>query len=162
MSWKIIQKCPNYEVSDVGFVRNRNTGHVKRLQLKKDGYLRVSLYFEKKYYHFLVQRIVMDTFKDDLYFEDAQVNHLDGDKMNNSVHNLEWVTRSQNQIHALNTGLVSNKGEKNNFSRLSTQDVYNIRWLSQEGFKNIQLSKYYSTSRNNISTIVNRKSWKHI
>lgn len=46
-----------------------------------------------------------------------QVNHIDGNKKNNRVDNLEWVTQSENMIHAAKIGLVKNKGGENPYAR---------------------------------------------
>ena len=70
------------------------------------GYLRVKLYRNAQPKMYLVHRIVADAFipNDD---NKSQVNHKDGNKSNNNVENLEWVTQSENQVHAYINGLNS-------------------------------------------------------
>lgn len=92
-----------YEVSDHGRIRNIRTGRVKANELDKNGYERIQLCRgnrdHKKYF---VHRLVALAFVDG-YFEGAQVNHIDMNRSNNTALNLEWVTNSQNQKHAIVT-----------------------------------------------------------
>jgi hypothetical protein len=103
-SWKIIESS-NYSVSAFGIVRNDITG--KKLKPSKDrcGYLRVILTISGKKIHYTISRLVAMYFiPNDLHYRN-QVNHIDGDKTNNKVNNLEWVTNRENMIHAVKTGL---------------------------------------------------------
>ena len=105
--WKSLECLgyPDYLISNFG-----NVFSIKRnKQLKKhingsDGYVSYQLWYKGKGKHFLAHRLVALTFiENDL--AKPQVNHKDGVKNNNMVTNLEWVTRSENQIHAYETGL---------------------------------------------------------
>lgn len=162
MNWLQIIECPNYVISDTGLIKNIRTNYIRKNMLKKDGYLHITLFYNKRFYHYLVHRLLMITFKPINFQENLQVNHINGIKTDNDITNLEWVTRSENQKHACRTGLVSNKGINNNFSILSNKDVLNIRRLSIEGVKNNVIGKLYKTSPSNVSAIINRKAWKHI
>lgn len=108
--WKPIKDFEGlYEVSNMGNVRSLNyrcTGEIKILKLckDKDGYMVVNLYKNKKLYRKSVHRLVAATFIPNIDNK-PQVNHIDGDKTNNRVSNLEWCTNSENQHHAWATGL---------------------------------------------------------
>lgn len=95
----------NYEVSEEGIIRNYTTKQTLKGNLKKEGYLEYNLYdTEGKGIYLLGHRIVANAFLP-LKENANQVNHIDGDKTNNNVNNLEWVTRSENNLHAWENNL---------------------------------------------------------
>lgn len=107
--WKVVEDYPDYMISDFGRVKKlnyRKSGKDKILKPLKDryGYLTVNLYKNKKMKHRTIHRLVAQAFIPNPD-EKPQVNHIDGDKQNNNRLNLEWVTGSENQQHALNNGL---------------------------------------------------------
>lgn len=94
----------NYFVSDEGSVFNKNMKEMKVSENPKTGYCQVFLHKNKKLVSRGLHRLVAEAFipnPDHL----CEVNHIDGNKTNNSVHNLEWTTRSRNIKHAYETGL---------------------------------------------------------
>lgn len=94
----------NYEISDLGEIRNIKTKQILKGNKKKTGYLEYCLYIngDKKTFlgHILVAKMFLEN-----PFNYKQVNHKDGDKTNNAVNNLEWVTSSENNLHAWKNGL---------------------------------------------------------
>lgn len=94
--------CGNAITSD-GVVYSR-LGRRLNLQMSKNGYLRVELHENGAAKKHLVHRLVATHFVPNPDGR-PQVNHIDGVKTNNDASNLEWVTQSQNQIHAYETGL---------------------------------------------------------
>lgn len=92
-----------YTIREDGEVRNRH-GHIIAQQESDGGYLRVELWQNAKGRKFLVHRLVAEAFVPNAEGK-PQVNHIDGDKTNNTASNLEWVTQSENQLHAYRTGL---------------------------------------------------------
>ena len=133
--WKLIKYFENYEVSSLGQVRSLNyerTGKIKILKpsAQKNKYLRVNLSKNGKHYTKRVHRLVAETFIPNIENK-PQVNHIDGNKGNNRVSNLEWATRSENMKHAYNTGLhklPNNKGKNNPKSKkvicVTTNEVF--------------------------------------
>ena len=92
-----------YVVTSDGFVIG--VKHNKALKPSiVNGYSRVKLYKNAQPKTFSVHRLVADAFIPNKQQKD-QVNHIDGNKANNTVENLEWVTQSENQIHAFQHGL---------------------------------------------------------
>lgn len=107
--WKDI---PNYEgmyqVSNLGNVRSLHWNHsnvIKNLKpFNNGGYLRVAFNTKNAHAKFLVHRLVAIAFIPNPENKE-EVNHIDGDKTNNCVNNLEWVTRKENIHHAIRHGL---------------------------------------------------------
>lgn len=78
-------------------------------RVHSNGYLRVMLSIKGKHYDRYIHRLVAEVFIDNPCGY-SEVNHLDGDKTNNNVDNLEWCNRSQNNKHAYAMGLRQVKG----------------------------------------------------
>ena len=91
-----------YLIGDNGTIRNRS----KQLKtfINNSGYECIKLTNGGKIRHCLIHRLVAETYIPNLEGK-REVNHIDGNKLNNNVCNLEWVTSSENKLHALDTGL---------------------------------------------------------
>lgn len=104
--WKDIKNYEGYyQVSSEGHIRNVNTGHILKGDTNNLGYRRVWLYApiaKRMFIHRLVAMAFCENWP-----EEKVVNHKDGDKQNNTASNLEWVTRSENDLHAFRLGLRS-------------------------------------------------------
>lgn len=103
VEWRIIFEHPMYSISNFGDVCNNETGRILKPCLV-NGYLQVTLCDRNGHHKYLVHRLVAMTFLDNPYAY-PQVNHIDGNKTNNCVDNLEWCTGSENMKHAYRTGL---------------------------------------------------------
>lgn len=85
----------------------------------------------------------------------ATVNHKDGDKSNNSVKNLEWLTQIDNAKHAWSSGL------NNNSFKLNKNQVDEIKYLySNTKTSHRELALKYNVTHTQIYNILNNKSWK--
>ena len=104
-----------YQVSNYGGVRsmnyNKKLGNIRELKqkLRDNGYLEVHLSKDSKRKYFLVHRLVAEAFLENPDNK-PQVNHIDGDKSNNYVSNLEYTTNGENQKHAYSTRLKNAQG----------------------------------------------------
>lgn len=123
--WKDIKGFEKmYEVSDIGRIRTHKDKttyterhgirHWKQRIMKfrgftpKTGY-RISLWKDGRFYEFLVARLVAFTFYNkDIYDRSLTVNHIDGDRMNNKIENLELVSLKENIRHGFKNGLYKN------------------------------------------------------
>lgn len=94
-----------YYVSNMGNVKNIVTSKILIGDINSCGYRRVSLKINGCYKKYFVHRLVAKLFVDGETEEKNIVNHIDGNKMNNKYYNLEWVTRSENDLHAYRNNL---------------------------------------------------------
>lgn len=118
--WLPIEDYPNYEVSSEGRVRNIKAGKILKQQINHNGYNCLTLRKDKVQYNARVHRLVADAFYDGDH-RDLDVNHIDGNKTNNFIGNLEWCTRKENVQHAFHKGLrVSNDFGK---GRIKIRDI---------------------------------------
>lgn len=111
-TWRTIFNYPNYEISNNGKVRNIKSKLIKKYATTHNGYFRVQLLNYSGGKCFMVHRLVAEAFipnPNNL----PQVNHIDGNKQNNSVENLEWCTCSYNINEAFKMGLC--KTSKNHY-----------------------------------------------
>lgn len=173
--WKTIEGYEGiYEVSSIGRIgslaRIDASGHNRKSKIRKTtisncGYHLVLLSNGENRKNCAVHRIVANAFIpiDDNKLLD--VNHIDGNKLNNRVENLEWLTRGENIRHAYELGLskfVYAKGEKNHKAKLSDSQVREIKLLILAGESNQEIAKKYNVKHYNISTIRTGKRWKHV
>lgn len=156
--FKIIEDYPNYEVSNLGNVRNKKTGKVLKPDKTIKGYLRVNFLKDGKLKHYLVHRLVATVFIPNPENK-PQVNHIDGDKTNNQVENLEWNTYSENLKHAFRTGLnhiiITNKNnfKTNNPSVKKRQKVRCIE--TQQEFESLSsASRYFGCGTGSIHSSI--------
>lgn len=164
-----------YEVSNLGRLKScararKTKGNgvaylperIRIPNVKREGYAFFSLYKEAKYKVMYLHRIVAIAFiENPLNLQ--QVNHIDGDKLNNCASNLEWLSASDNCRHAIEEKLyVTAKGESAGNAVLTEADVLEIRRLAAAGVMQKDIAKNYSVKRQAITKIVNRQRWKHV
>ena len=102
--WKAIKCLPGYSVSDKGRVRKDSTGQIMVLS-KNGGYCRITI---SKHVH----RLVAESFLDKPNDEKCWVDHIDGNRSNNNVDNLRWVTPSENAMAYGYKSRIKNKRRK--------------------------------------------------
>ena len=154
--WLPIKGWEKYEVSNQGEVRNRETGKILKQSLdRKNGYLYVRLQIGNRKKNFKIHRLVAEYF---IPNPDGKpcVNHIDGNKLNNSVTNLEWVTHQENNVHALEEGLrIRTNNRPIIATRLETGERYYFNSASE-------CARFIGDSRGNVSRVLigKRKSAK--
>ena len=164
--WKpIFEYEDSYEVSNLGRVKSIKFNKEKILKPGFDsyGYQHVSLHKNKRGITKKIHRLVMLTFKNHLNFEGAQVNHINGSKIDNRLDNLEWCDQSHNMKHAFELGLqISLKGEQHGAAKLNRSQVNKIRfYYKNKIFNQRQLAKMFNIKRGTVSNITTKKIWTH-
>jgi hypothetical protein len=138
-----------YKINDIGDVYSVRTKKILKPK-KCSGYLMVCLSVNNKKDQQLVHRLVAQTFIDNPDNKKT-VNHIDGNKMNNSLSNLEWSTQSENSKHAFRNGLNKSSdktGYKNPNVKLTKEIIENVQSLISKGVKMKVIA-----SLNNISQV---------
>ena len=121
-NWKAVNGYEGlYEVSDKGRVKGLKRNRILKNIVDSLGYVRVSLCKENKPKAHKIHRLVAEHFLKPSEYK--IVNHIDGNKENNSVENLEWCNASQNRKHACDTGLAA-KEEGRLIMCNETKEVY--------------------------------------
>ena len=112
------------------------------LGVKDNGYLIVRLAGPEGSKGYLVHRVIAMTFMPIKNSGKYQVNHIDGDKTNNAMYNLEWVTGSENMMHAKTMGLWNGNGENNGNAKYTDAQIEEVCKYLQEGkLTNLQISE---------------------
>lgn len=161
--WKDIKGYEGlYQVSNQGRIRSfwhRRKGVDCLVQTSVYGYKYVTLHKEKQR-TFRVHRLVAEAFIPNPEGK-PQVNHINGDKGDNRVTNLEWCTGSENMIHAYRNGLeVANTQPAHIAKRiLSEEQVRQIRTLLDEGVSSRKIAKQFGVGKTLISQIKQGKAY---
>jgi len=179
MEWRqIIGYEGLYEVSDQGEIRaiekirpmpdrknyKNNSIRVYPAKIMKqtincDGHHRIKLFKNGVSKHWFVHRLVGFAFVLG-YFEDAVINHLDGNKSNNIPLNLEWTNNKGNMDHAYDKDLMKDKHGKIRKKKFTTSDILKIRELHSKGkITAKQVSEEYGCHYNYVYLIFNNKRW---
>ena len=152
--WKDIKEYEGlYQISNKGNIKNKNK-ELKQDENKK-GYMCITLHKKGKKKKKGIHRIVAETFIQNNESK-KQVNHIDGNKKNNSIENLEWVTPKENIRHAEKNKL-RNSILKNPNSKLSLKDIQEIR-NSDKSTKELMI--VYNVSKTTINDIKTFRSWR--
>jgi len=160
--FKIIKEFPDYLVNKKGLIVFKRHRNVLKQANNVKGYKSVCLTNKQtKTVHRLVAKAFIPNPENK-----PQINHIDGDKENNNVENLEWCTQIENAYHKKINGLgktwkakIAATGQNNSQAKLKPKDVLEIR-ASTDSSKH--LSEVYNVSQHTINDIKARRSWKHI
>lgn len=143
----------DYTITEKGEIINNRSGRILKPQPNGKGYLRVHIGGENHFVHRLVAERYIPNPENK-----PQINHKDGNKLNNCVENLEWVTNQENRDHAIKNGLHI-CGEKCRWAKLTQKQVDYIRANKSLNFT--QLAKMFNVSRATIRDIITYRTWKY-
>lgn len=171
--WRDIQGFEGlYQISSLGRIRSLDRkvmystkktgnkfvridkGRILKARIKSNGYLQACLYpsnGKPVYRH--IHRLVAETFLEK--GNNYEVNHLDHDKQNNKIENLEWSNRSKNKSWDAMAGI-------HNTAKLNPTDIINIRNQYKSGIKIMPISRQYKVHHSTIKNILIGKTWKFV
>lgn len=160
---KKLNNFSNYVIFSDGNVFSCKRKRLMKLTLDKNiKYLRLSLRDDSgNIITYLVHRLVAEAFIPNPENK-PEVNHIDGNKLNNNVSNLEWVTRKENMLHAHSLGLRDNNGEGNPRDILSEEEVLAVYNDLLDGARVCDLADRYNVSRPTISDIKAKRNWYYL
>jgi hypothetical protein len=178
MKWKDIPGLEGfYQASKSGIIRSvtrfrrgkagipvKHCGKIRKPGKLPNGYLHLVMSKEGKFQRDYVHRLVWRAFKGPIP-ERMEINHKDGNKINNHLDNLEVCTHRQNYDHAMEHKLnkICYPGIGNPAARLTESDVVAIRSeYSQGGVSCNKLADKYGVCMQNVWLVVTRRTWKHI
>lgn len=164
-----------YEVSNLGRIRSNQPRYViNKGYVNKSGYLMKPMdngrgykyvffsgkgFRDRQYIH----RIVAFHFLKETYKKGMEVNHIDGDKSNNSVANLEWLTPLENKKHAIRTGLIDQKGSNScktnltDLQALAIKRLYNNKLLTSG-----EIMEIFGVNRHTVLNISSGKTFDYL
>lgn len=145
-------KLSDYTITENGEVINNKSKRVLKAQKNGKGYLRVSISRRLEFVHRLVANQYVPNPENK-----PQVNHKDGNKLNNHYTNLEWVTNIENRKHACENGLQA-CGEKCGNSKLTWEDVDFIR---SSDLNSTEIAKMFNISKSHARGVKRGIYWKN-
>lgn len=154
-----------YYVCDDGNVYSEIAHKNLSWQKDKDGYAKVQMIStDEKRYRYSVHRLILENFNPRQDMANLQVNHIDGNKWNNSLSNLEWVTCKENIYHAkINNLRAKQYGEHNPSSKLTEEDVLKIIELLQtQQYTGKQISKMFGVTDDYANAIRRKERWTYL
>ncbi len=159
MIWKAIPGFYPYQVSDHGVVKSFLSIHgPKLLKPRKIGnYFYVSLRHNNMTYTKSVHSLVLLAHVGECP-EDHECRHLSGDSEDNHLTNLKYGTRQDNVQDKIKHG--SHRGERNGMSKLTEEQIVEIREMIKDGWMQKDVAAEFSISQSHVSNIINEIKWR--
>ena len=152
-----IKGLPDYLINQEGKVFSTKTKRFLKPQLSNKGHLFVQVRIEGHHKGCFIHRLVAETFIPNPNNFPC-INHIDGNKLNNHVDNLEWCTIRENNKHALENGLAG-------IPRITKLEASYIPWIKKMaavGIPNSKIAQVYDVAPSSISRIISGENWKDL
>lgn len=165
--WKDIEGFEGiYKINTFGevysFIYNKKLKPYDSKSRFHKGYLKVRLYKNGKHYECTIHRLVACMFIENPENK-PDVNHKDGNKLNNYVENLEWCTKSENIIHAFKTNLKDFSNGKAPSCKLNIEQVKEIKNMYKtNSFSQSHIAKSFNISPQLVNMIIKNKIWINV
>lgn len=154
--WFPVPGWPQNFVTKDGLLKRGK--RIKRYRVGSRGYVVAKIYHDRVFRETFIHRLLTIVFIPNPENK-PMVNHIDGNKLNNSLDNLEWVTAIENIRHATKNDLVT-YGEKSHLSKLTNKEVVKIYKLRSKSTE--FLCKKFNMSPNAIKSIKTGKTWVRV
>ena len=156
--WRTVAECDRYEVSSLGNVRHKANKKNLKLPVQKTGYTSICLGDPnvRRYVH----RLVCIAWHGEPP-KGTWALHRNGVKTDNRPENLYWGTPMQNCADAAEHG-TKVQGESCGKSKLTEQQVREIRALREQGWTYQRIADHFAVQRGTVTFICKRQTWRHI
>lgn len=156
--WKAVAGYEGlYEVSNHGRVKGPK-GLIKP-KVSNNGYARTELWKKGERWRPTIHRLVAQTFIENPENK-PQVNHLDGNKLNNTVSNLEWCTAQENMLHAV--ALHKRHGANSCTAKLTEREVIAILVMLEKGVHGKWLADIFGITNAQITNLRLKRQWREL
>lgn len=152
----------DYFISNKGNVLSLKHGKVKQLKPQKCTYYQLAFYVDNIQKTKFIHKMIAEKFIPNP-LKKPQVNHIDGNKYNNDISNLEWVTAKENIQHAVRTGLINFPiNDRHHASKLNITKVKKIKQLLRDGRSQREIAKQFKISQPVVCHINKGTTWTHV
>lgn len=158
----IINNYENYEIYDDGRVYSINRDIFLKQVINNCGYVVYCLSKDGKQKWKFAHKLVAEHFINNPN-KYSECNHIDGNKLNNSLFNLEWCTRSHNVKHSHDMGFRKNvkyaKGVLHYNTKINSEIAKEIRLMKRSGFKIVSIAVRFNISESCVKNVIYRGDW---
>ncbi len=160
--WVLHPKCEFLLVSNFGRLKNIVTDHEYARMPNRQGYLMSNLVFadQRGRRCYMVARAVCETFfpySDDIEMF-LEANHINGNKNDNSIYNLEWLTRQENLKHARENGLFKKNTAELGYCKYTEKDIDKMKEMRSNGETLVKIAKDFNGCKTYISNLIKNKT----
>jgi len=143
-------------------IKMRMKSSIKVPFISNTGYYAIGICGNGKTVQTNIHSLLATTFIDENYLDKKLVvNHIDGNKLNNDLGNIEVISKAKNNAHAVAIGLNPKKGESHHNSFLNERIIREIL-INKNNLNGKEMAKLYGVCGSTISGILKRRSWPHV